>query len=152
MITPPPMIGCFYTVMFKRPVTDELMKLMAPKAGGDIEHVLLTSLDMTSDLLAMHEMRTGINIVTKGTSLEFDQRLSVNPLYLPMAPDELATIIEINKAGEIQMVAGFTNPFISMHLELSTEERPDAIDGKVCYEQFELPRYTELIENRALLS
>lgn len=152
MITPPASTPCFYTVLFERPIAHELMKLMAPKTGADIDQVLVTSLDMGSDLQAANELQAGVDSMVLGTGLKFDQQMKFNPLYLPMKPNELAEKLEVTKDGNIQAVDGFANPYISMHLQLSTEERPDAVDGKICYKQFELPQFTEMLENNTYLT
>lgn len=152
MITPPALTPCFYTVLFEKPIAAQLMKLMAPITGGDIEQVLVTSLDMGSDIQAVCELQTGVDAMILSAGGEFDRKLTFNPLYLPMKPDELAMQLEVAKDGEIQSVAGFGNPFISMHLQLSTEACPDVVDGKICFKQFQLPQFTEMIENKTFLS
>lgn len=152
MITPPAFVPCFYTVLFERPATPELMKLMAPLKGGDIEQVLVTSKDISSDVLATSELEAGVQQIMAGAKLEFDRQMSFNPIYLPMDPDDLAEKLEVDKDGDIQAVAGFSNPFISAHLQLSTESRPDVVDAKVCYKQFPLPQFNEMLETQPLLS
>jgi hypothetical protein len=152
MITPPALTPCFYTVLFEKQVASQLMKLMAPTAGGDVEQVLVTSLDMGSDLQAANELQTAVDAMVLSAGGEFDRQLTFNPLYLPMKPDKLAEQLEVTKEGEVQSVAGFANPFISMHLQLSTEECPDVVDGKICFKQFQLPQFTEMIENKTYLT
>jgi hypothetical protein len=152
MITPPALTPCFYTVLFERPIAHELMKRMAPTKGGDIDQVLVTSLDMGSDMQAANELQAAVDSMVQGTGLKFDRELKFNPLYLPISANELAEKLEVSKDGEIQSVAGFANPFISMHLQLSTEERPDAVDGKICFKQFELPQFSEMLENKTYIT
>lgn len=152
MITPPAFVPCFYTVLFERPASPELMKLMAPLKGGDIDQVLITSKDISSDVLATFELEEAVKKVVAGTGLEFDRIMSFNPIYLPMDPNDLAEKLEVDKGGDIESVAGFSNPFIASHLQLSTETRPDAIDAKVCYKQFPLPQFNEMVEKQPLLS
>jgi hypothetical protein len=152
VITPPALTPCFYTTLFEKPVASQFMKLMAPVTGGDIEQVLVTSLDMDSDIQALRELQTGVDAMILSLGGKFDRKLTFNPLYLPMKPDELVLQLEVAKNGEIQSVVGFDNPFISMHLQFSTEERPDAVDGKICFKPFQLPQFNEMIENKTLPS
>lgn len=152
MITPPAFVPCFYTVLFEKPASPQLMKLMAPTKGGDIEQVLVTSKDISSDIMAVHELENGVNQVVAGLAVSVDRQHTFNPIYLPMDPNDLAEKLEVDKDGDIQAVAGFGNPYISSHLQLSTEERPDMIDGKVCFKQFPLPQFTEMVEKQPLLS
>lgn len=152
MITPPSFVPCFYTVLFEKPATPQLMKLMAPTKGGDIEQVLLTSKDIGSDVQAVHELEQGVDKVVAGISVSVDRQHLFNPIYLPMNPNDLAAKLEIDKDGDVHAVDGFSNPYISSHLQLSTEERPDMIDGKVCFKQFPLPQFNEMVEKQPLLS
>ena len=152
MITPPMETPCFYTVLFEKQVSQELMKLMAPTKGGDIEQVLFTSINLGSDVMAAAELEHGVSAVVKGSGIVTDRLLTFNPLYLPMKPDELAEKLEVNNDGDIQSVAGFANPFITIQLRHSTELCPDVVDGKICFQQFPLPSFTDIFETQQLIS
>jgi hypothetical protein len=146
MITPPVLTPCFYTVLFEKQVSQELMKIMAPLKGGDVDQVLMTSGDFTSDIEATVELEAGVNKIMESAAIVFDRQLTFNPLYLPMSKDQLGDGLEVDKQGEIQSVAGFANPYIASHLQLSANECPDIVDAKVCYKQFPLPSFNEIFE------
>lgn len=152
MITPPAFTPCFYTVLFEKQVSQELMKIMAPSKGGDVDQVLVTSGDFTSDIEATVELENAVSTIMKSAAIEFDRQLTYNPMYLPIKPDKLMESLEVDKQGEILAVAGFANPFIAAHLQLSTTERPDVVDGKICFKQFPLPAFNEIFETKVLLS
>lgn len=152
MITPPALTQCFYTVLFERPSAQVLMKLMTPFRGGDIQQVMITSIDIDSDVLATCELDNGTKKVMENGDMEFDRQLAFNPIYLPINPDDLTDKLDIDKNGDVQAIMGFANPFISAHLQLSSAECPAVIDGRICFKQFVLPSFSEMIETTQAIS
>jgi hypothetical protein len=145
MITPPATVASFYTVLFERPGAQELMKIIAPLKGTDIEQVLITSLDIGTDLQAMEELQRSVTIVMEQVGEPYDNTVTFNPLYLPMDSATLEEKLEVDTEGTIVSVDGFTNPFIAMSLQIASESCPDVVDAKVCYKQFMLPPYNEIL-------
>lgn len=145
MITPPITTASFYTVLFERPGAQQLMKILAPIHGSDIDQVLVTSTDLHSDMVAIAELSTCVKQIMENTGLTFDSTITFNPLYLPMSTVELEEKLEVNSEGDIKSVAGFTNPFITMSLQVACELHPEVVDAKVCFKQFDLPPFHEIL-------
>jgi hypothetical protein len=150
MITPPHSIGVFYTALFEKPIAHAIAKLMSPTAFGDINQVLVTSLDIGSDIEATNEIDVATSSLVQ--AVEHDRALTFNPIYLPMKADKLAEKLDISKEGEVQAVDGFANPFIIASIKISMPDAPEVIDAKVCYKQFELPSFRDMVEETPLLS
>jgi hypothetical protein len=148
MITPPLVVPSFYTALFERTGAQEIMKLVAPTSGKDIDQVLVTSIDMASDLEASVELRDAIMKVMDGAGVLFDEKLKFNPLYLPTDSDVLAEAMEVDDDGVVKSISGFDNPFITMNMSIMTADEGEAVLGKVCYKQFELPPYNDIFESR----
>lgn len=153
MITPPSSTPSFYSILFTAQVGTEVVRLMLPEPGKDIENVLITSLDLKSDVLAIVECQETVQKVAEAFSKEFEKTVDFNPIYLPNRTD-LFENVEYDQEGDLTTVAGFGNPFITAHIKYNAPEQPDFIDASVCYKQFELPSVNELLKNegKVLLS
>lgn len=145
MITPPASVPSFYTVLFEKLGSQQLMKLMAPTKGKDIEQVLITSLDISSDMAAMSELEKCVQSVVDGIGVPYDKQITFNPLYLPIESHKLEETLDLDNEGDISAVSGFTNPFIVMSLQVACDDSPTEVDAKVCFKQFELPSFNEML-------
>lgn len=148
MITPPSSTTSFYTMLFTAKAGTEVLKLLVPEPGGDIENVLITSLDMKSDVLATVECEDAAKAMAERVDPTADRQIEFNPIYLPNRSD-LFEQVEYDDEGDLTKVAGFGNPFVSASLKYSAPEQPEFIDAHVCYKQFDLPNINELLKNEA---
>lgn len=144
MITPPASVPSFYTVLFERLGSQELMKRMAPTKGKDIDQVLITSVDIPSDMAAMAELEKCIQHIVHNIGLSCNTQITFNPLYLPIESAVLEEALDLDNEGDISAVSGFTNPFVVVSLQVDCNDAHE-VDAKVCYKQFQLPPFNEML-------
>jgi len=154
MITPPLNTQSFYTALFEKDAAKFVTGLMSQSGSADVEQVLITSKDMTSDVEATNELQAAANEVMSNLvedESEVDTVVHFNPIYLPAYDGNLFEMIDVDGEGDITAIAGFGNPFITMSLKKSCHENIDIIDAKVNWKQFQLPPINELLANKEVL-
>jgi hypothetical protein len=149
MIVPPLSTKSFYSVLFEDLAVKELMKLIAPVCGGDIEHVIVTSVDLESDIMGTNELSSGVTALMK--SVEHDEAITFNPVYLPMKAEELELQFTYDNDGDLESIAGFDNPFICAKVVLSVDG-DNIVDGKVAFQQFTFPPLKEVLRAAGSIS
>lgn len=146
MITPPFSAQCFYTALLEKPVAIELLKTVSSEFAKDVDQVVVTSLDLSSDIEASVECMNGADTLISGFK-DTDRVVSYNPLFL------FEDSIEVDGDGDIAKIAGFTNPFVTANYKYSMPDNPEMIDASICYKQFDLPSLSEALKGKkALLS
>lgn len=144
MITPPAGTRSFYAVLLENSAAKfAISKLVTEEFSDDIERVLITSLDMESDLQVTAELFNAVehfNLLAHGQKPE----VHFNPLYLPLGGEDTANGIDINEDGELSSIDGFTNAYTSMGLKLH-DAQLQLIDAKVNFQQFELPALSAIL-------
>ena len=152
MITPPFSAQCFYTALLEKPVAVELMKTVSPTFAKDIDQVVVTSLDLSSDVEAAVECTNGADQLIQ-VFTDTEKVASYNPLFLPN-PKNFEESIEVDSDGDIAKISGFTNPFVTANYKYSMPDNPEMIDASICYKQFELPSLSEALkqDKKVLLS
>jgi hypothetical protein len=146
MITPPAGTKSFYAVLLENSAAKfAIGKLVTEAFSADIERVLVTSLDMVSDLEVASELFYAVeqfNLLAIGQK----PQILFNPLYLPGGDEDIANGIDISEDGELNGIAGFTNPYTSMGLKLH-DEQIQLIDAKVNFQQFQLPALSDILNS-----
>lgn len=156
MITPPFKNPIFYSLLLEKSAAQYVIGLVAESfaKNDDIEQVMVTSQDFTSDVEATVELQTGAQEIASNlvdVDEEFDCTAKYNPMYLPFN-ENIYDVVEVDDEGDVVEVAGFKNPFITMTLQYSLENQPNVIDAKVLYKQFNLPALHTALENKELVS
>jgi hypothetical protein len=149
MIVPPAGTPAFYTVLFEEPAAKKLAKLMSP-SSVDVEQIIVTSLDLGSDIEATNELDAAVRSLFEGQ--KYDHTMKFNPIYLPIEGEELSTKLELDHDGDLTAIDGFASPYVSASIKLSIEDYPDVVDGAINFKQFELPTMRELIDHQVLIS
>lgn len=140
MIVPPINTKSFYTIYLEHEIGQTLAAMLT-RASANIQRVLITSVMLDSDIQAVDELQTGVaKLTTTLPTLEF------NPLYIPRL-DADSTDIEASEEGEITSVAGFADPFVVAELKIAGVESKSALEGRVYFQQFELPPLLKVFEN-----
>lgn len=154
MITPPFKSPVFYTLLLEKPAAQFIVGLVASSfaKNEDIEQVMVTSQDFTSDIEATVELQTGAQEIASNlvdVDEQFDCATKFNPMYLPNK-ENIYEAVEVDDEGDVIEVDGFKNPFIAMTLQYSLENHPNVIDAKVTYKQFALPPLHAALEGKEL--
>jgi hypothetical protein len=149
MIIPPVLTNSFYSVAFEEPMAQNLVRLLAP-TSKDINQAIVTSRDLRSDIEATNELQAGVR--TMFGEQEHDTCVKFNPMYLPIKPEELAMKLELNRDGDLQSIDGFSNPYVSAHIQMSIDNHPNVVDAKISFKPFQLPRMVELLEFQPSIS
>lgn len=156
MITPPINTPSFYTAMLENSAAQFVTGLLTANDVNDITHVLITSQNITSDVLAAHELQTGVdkvmlNVLRVGEAPQSE--IKFNTIYLPTKVDsDLFDTVQHDDEGDIIKIDGFLNPFISISIKLSTPDERGTIDANVNYKQFKLPTLDTLLSGKRFLT
>jgi hypothetical protein len=155
MITPPLSTPSFYSAIFEQPAAKFVIGLVAASfaKNDDIDQVLVTSKDFTSDIEATVELQNGTKEVAShlvDVDEEIDVASKFNPIFLPPTED-LYEKVEIDHEGDVIEIDGFTNPFAIMTMKISIEECPNVIEAKVNYKQFPMPPIHEALAGKEVL-
>lgn len=149
MIVPPYNTPSFYTAAFNKEAAAELLRIVSPGYANDVAQVLVTSLDLASDIEAVHECQSSITHIAGLIGCEM--KAAFNPIYLPTTAD-LSEKIEYDADGDVVKIDGFGNPYTSATFSCASEEAK-LIEASVSYKQFEMPSIFELLRRQpALLS
>lgn len=149
MITPPQNTPSYYTALFNEAAAVEVAQAISPQYAADAAQVLVTSLDLSSDLHAIGECQSSVNYIAARIG-ETSAELKFNPIYLPAA----LTIdqLEVDDDGEIKKIGGFTNSLVTASLICKKEEAA-MIEANVCFKSFNVPPVNELVRaKRSLMS
>ena len=82
MITPPPSVQSFYTLLLTAQPAQTVLQLLI-KDVGDIENALVTSTDFGTDVEALVECVESAQRVAGMIGQEADPQIQYNPIYLP---------------------------------------------------------------------
>jgi len=155
VITPPLSTPSFYTAVFEHDAAHFVLGLLAGRdAVKDIEQLMVTSLDMPSDVQCTNELRAATDEVMSHVTDdadEVDTEIHFNPMYLPILKENLFDKVEVDSDGDIVAIDGFGNPFISMSLKHSIPDFPGIVEARVNYKQFPLPPMNEMLEQHEQL-
>ena len=150
MITPPQSTPSFYTAVFNGIAAMEIIRSVSPVYAKDIKQILVTSLDMPSDVHAINECQTSVDRIASLIGIDRSS-IKFNPMYLPAPNIDLADSLEVDNEGDIVKVDGFGNPFVSATISCSSDENLDLIEANVCYKPFEMPPVTEMLQQKKVL-
>lgn len=158
MITPPQNQPVFYSALLEETAASFVLGLLAPQSAmfGDVEQVMVTSLDFTSDITATVELKEAAQEIAFHL-VDIDEEIDVaekyNPIYLAKKGDKIYDDVVIDHEGDIIEIQGFADPFVTMSLNVSIEDAPNVISAKVKYKQFQLDdSLPDVLEREVTLS
>lgn len=147
MIIPPYSTPSFYTAAFNREAATELLRLVSPGYANDAAQILITSLDLASDIEAVHECQSSVTHIAELIGCEM--KTTFNPIYLPTAAD-LSDKVEYDEDGDVVKIDGFGNPFTAATFSCASEETK-LIEASVSYKQFSMPHVSEMLKRQPTL-
>jgi hypothetical protein len=150
MITPPLHAPVFYSAILEGDAANFLTSLLTDTfaKSGDIQKVMITSQDFTSDIAAANELHEGTREIASHITAfdeEVDTVTRYNPMLLPKE-NAIFDLAELDHDGDILTVDGFASPYVMLTTKISTTSHPEVIDGKVVFKQFEISELNKGLE------
>ena len=138
----------FFAIQIEGDLAADLAEQLAPTAGLDIEMVTMVSKELPSDIHAINEMCRAVDALKKKVQSTMEVVDTFNPLFLPKAVQELDEQIDIDGRSDAVRFLGMDgNPFVVRKIEVKVEGET-VIDARVGVEQFDLPAYSDMMNEK----
>lgn len=141
--------SCFFLVKAQGEAAVQVVSSISPGAANDIESVILLSSDFKSDIDAANKMHASIDSISKQSLIPehlLQTTEQYNPLYIPSEPSAVDEMLQLDaRTDGIKFTGMHGNPFTFKTVEILQNFSP-VIQGKIEYHPFDLPSYSEIIQ------